>query len=179
MNKTAFLFPGQGSQTIGMCKDIYNKYEVAKKMYDTASNILNIDVSNLCFNLTEEELNRTDNAQIAILVTSLAVLEVLKDNGIRADIVAGLSLGEYTACIYSGIISLEEGLRLVQKRGKYMQELKPVGNWKMAAVLDLDNSIIEKTCSTVSEEIGFVVPANYNYNRANSNIWGRKGSTSG
>jgi len=171
MNKTAFLFPGQGSQTVGMCKDIYDEYAAAREMYETAGSILNVDAAGLCFNSSDEELNRTDNAQIAILVTSLAILEVLKDNEIHADVAAGLSLGEYTALICSGMIGLEEGLKLVQKRGKYMQELKPAGNWKMAAVLEADSSIVEETCREVSKNIGFVVPANYNYNRSDSNIW--------
>ena len=164
MSRTAFLFPGQGTQYVGMGRDIYDKYDSAKKIYKTASTVTGIDVAKLCFNSKEEVLNRIDNAQIAIVVTSLATLEVLKEKEIRAQVTAGLSLGEYTACIYSGMIGLEEGLRLIQKRSKCMQELKPSGDWKMAAVMDLSPDVIEETCKKVSEEFGFVVPANYNYN---------------
>ena len=171
MSKKAFLFPGQGSQTVGMGKDIYDKYEVARKMYDKASNILNKDIAYLCFNSTEEELNRTDNAQIAILVTSLAFLEIIKNKEICADFAAGLSLGEYTACIYSEMINLEDGIKLVQKRGQYMQELKPNGSWKMAAILGMDSCIVEEICKDICNNAGFVSLANYNYSRSGSNIW--------
>ncbi|MCL2860226.1 MAG: ACP S-malonyltransferase [Oscillospiraceae bacterium] len=163
MSKTAFLFPGQGVQYVGMGRDIYERYASAKNVYKNASKVLGMDIEGLCFSSTEEEINRTDNAQIAILVTSLAALEVLKEKEVRAQIAAGLSLGEYTACIYNGMIGFEDGLRLVQKRGKYMQELTPSGDWKMAAIIELDAGIIEETCKKVSEETGFVAPSNYNY----------------
>ena len=163
MSKTIFLFPGQGSQYVGMGRDIYEKYASARNTYINASKILGIDVAELCFSSTEEDINRADNAQIAILVTSLATLEVLKEKEIHAEISAGLSLGEYTACIYGGMIGFEDGLRLVQKRGEFMQELTPAGDWKMVAIIGLGAGIIEETCKKVSEKTGFVAPSNYNY----------------
>ena len=113
--KRAFLFPGQGAQYVGMGKDIYEKYDEARKIYDKASEISGIDVKKICFEGPEEILNKTENTQIAILTTSLAILEVLKNRGITADIATGLSLGEYGALIYSGIISFEDGIKLIKK----------------------------------------------------------------
>ena len=160
--KIAFMFPGQGSQTVGMGKDIYEKYSEAKEIYDKASEILNIDVAKLCFEGEQEELNKTKNAQIAILVTSLAILEVLKNNGVEADICTGLSLGEYTALIYSGYLSFEDGIKLIQKRGYYMGTCVPKEEFKMAAVIGAQSSIIEKVCENLNKKGMFVVPANYN-----------------
>ena len=161
--KTAFLFPGQGAQTIGMGKDICEKYEEANKVYEQASNILGIDVKKMCFEGTEEELNKTQNTQIGIAVTSLALLEVLKSSGVKADISVGLSLGEYVALIYSGYISFEEGMKLLEKRGYYMANFVPEGDFEMAAVIGLDSSIIEDVCEKIRVNGKFVVPANYNY----------------
>ena len=161
--KIAFMFPGQGSQTVGMGKDIYEKYSEAKEIYEKASEILNMDVAKLCFEGEQEELNKTKNAQIAILVTSLAILEVLKNNGVEADICTGLSLGEYTALIYSGYLSFEDGIKLIQKRGYYMGTCVPKEEFKMAAVIGAQSSIIEKVCENLNKKGMFVVPANYNY----------------
>jgi len=146
-----------------MGKDIYEKFDAARNMYNKASKIMDIDIAKLCFESTEEELGRTDNTQIAILITSLAMLEVLKENNVKADIAAGLSLGEYTALIYSEKISLEDGLKLVKKRGEYMQNLKPAGNWQMAAIMGLENNKVEEICDYINKNVGFVSPANYNY----------------
>lgn len=161
--KIVFMFPGQGSQTVGMGKDIYERYNEAKEIYEKASEILNIDVAKLCFEGEQEELNKTKNAQIAILVTSLAILEVLKNNGVEADICTGLSLGEYTALIYSGYLSFEDGIKLIQKRGYYMGTCVPKEEFKMAAVIGAQSSIIEKVCENLNKKGMFVVPANYNY----------------
>ncbi len=161
--KIAFMFPGQGSQTVGMGKDIYERYNEAKEIYEKASEILNMDVAKLCFEGEQEELNKTKNAQIAILVTSLAILEVLKNNGVEADICTGLSLGEYTALIYSGYLSFEDGIKLIQKRGYYMGTCVPKEEFKMAAVIGAQSSIIEKVCEKLNKKGMFVVPANYNY----------------
>lgn len=161
--KTAFLFPGQGAQFIGMGKDICEKYEETNKIYEQASEILGIDIKKMCFEGTEEELNKTQNTQIAIAVTSLAILEVLKSKGIRADVSVGLSLGEYVALIYSGYISFEEGMKLLEKRGYYMGSFLPEGKFEMAAVIGLDSSIIEDVCEKIRSNGKFVVPANYNY----------------
>lgn len=161
--KIAFMFPGQGAQTVGMGKDIYEKYKEAKEIYDKASKILGINVAKLCFEGPETDLNRTENTQISILVTSLAILEVLKKHNIQADICTGLSLGEYTALIYSGYITFEEGIKLIQKRGYYMENNIPNEEYKMAAIIGLDSNVIEDTCKEVRNNGKFVVPANYNY----------------
>ena len=160
--KRAFLFPGQGAQVVGMGKDIYEKYEEAKKVYDEASNISGLDVKKLCFEGPEEELNKTENTQIAILTTSLAILEVLKANGITADMATGLSLGEYGALIYAGIISFEDGIKLIQKRGYYMGNLLPDEKFSMAAIIGLDSKKIEEVCREIAKENKFIVVANYN-----------------
>lgn len=160
--KRAFLFPGQGAQVVGMGKDIYEKYEEARKIYDKANEITKMDVKKICFEGPEEELNKTENTQIAILTTSLAILEVLKSKNIEADVAVGLSLGEYGALIYSGIISLEDGLKLIQKRGYYMGNLLPDEEFQMAAVIGLDSSKIEEVCQNIAKEGKFIVPANYN-----------------
>ena len=159
--KLGFVFPGQGAQTVGMGKDLYESFEEVRKIYDKAKEVTGIDVAKLTFESTEEELSQTKNTQIAILTMSLGILEVLKKNKIEADFLAGLSLGEYAALIYSNIISLEDGLRIIQKRGEYMQSLVPEGNWAMAAVIGLPDEEVERICK---EEIknGFIVPANYN-----------------
>mgnify|MGYP001861046647 FL=1 len=153
--KRAFLFPGQGAQIVGMGKDIYEKY-------DEASKISCIDVKKLCFEGPEEELNQTENTQIAILTTSLAILEVLKAKGIKADIATGLSLGEYGALIYAGIISFEDGIKLIQKRGYYMGNMIPNEKFSMAAVIGLDSKKIEEVCKQIAQEDKFIAVANYN-----------------
>lgn len=158
--KIGFLFPGQGAQFIGMGKDYYDKYETVRAVYSNASKILGFDIAKMTFEGSEDELAQTKNTQIAILVMSLAIAELLKENGIEANISAGLSLGEYSALVYSNIISFEDGIKIVQKRGTYMQDSLPEGNWSMAAIIGLDDTTIEETCKKVTK--GFVVPANYN-----------------
>lgn len=158
--KLGFLFPGQGSQSIGMGKDLYEKYEVVKKLYDKVKQITGIDIAEITFHGEEEELNQTQNTQLAILTMSLGILEVLKQKKIQAEVASGLSLGEYTALIYSGAISFEEGVKLVQKRGQYMQELVPEGDWMMAAILGMSEEQVQEVCKKVTK--GFVVPANFN-----------------
>ena len=160
--KRAFLFPGQGAQIVGMGKDIYEKYEEARKVFDEASNISGIDIKKMCFKGPEDELNKTENTQIAIMVTSLAVLEVLKSKKIDAKIACGLSLGEYTALVYAGIISFEDGIKLIKKRGYYMGNLIPDSEYEMAAVIGLDVLKIEEICNELKNQGKFVVPANYN-----------------
>lgn len=158
--KLGFVFPGQGSQFVGMGKDYYEKYECVREVYNKANQILGFDIAKLSFEGPEEDLNQTKNTQMAILVMSLAIVELLKQNNIQANISAGLSLGEYSALIYSNIINFEDGIKIVQKRGTYMQKYLPEGNWSMAAILGLDDKIIEDVCKQVTK--GFVVPANYN-----------------
>mgnify|MGYP000316164988 FL=1 len=158
--KISFLFPGQGTQTIGMGEDLYNKYKEVKNIYSKVEEITGIDIKEISFNGPEEKLNETQNTQLAVLTESLAILEILKKNNINADMSAGLSLGEYTALIEDNIFSFEDGVKIVQKRGDIMQNLAPKGNWKMAAILGLDDKKVEEICKNVSN--GFVVPANYN-----------------
>ena len=160
--KRAFLFPGQGAQIVGMGKDIYEKYEEARKVFDEASNISGIDIKKLCFEGPEDELNKTENTQIAIMVTSLAILEVLKSKKIDAKIACGLSLGEYTALVDVGIIFFEDGIKLIKKRGDYMGNLIPDSEYEMAAVIGLDVLKIEEICNELKNQGKFVVPANYN-----------------
>ena len=155
-----FLFPGQGSQSIGMGKDIYEEYENARKIYNQVKNITGIDISKISFEGPENILNETKYTQLAILTESLAILEILKDNNITANMSAGLSLGEYTALINSKALMFEEGIRIVQKRGEYMQNLLPNGEWQMAAIMGLNDNEVEDICKKVKS--GFVVPANYN-----------------
>ena len=158
--KIGFLFPGQGSQAVGMGKDLYEKYEEVKKVYEKVKQITGIDVAKISFEGEDETLNQTKYTQICILTMSLAILEVLKKNCIKADVSAGLSLGEYSALINSNVIDFEEGVKLVQKRGEYMQNLVPDGEWLMAAVLGMNELQIEEVCSKVKN--GFAVPVNFN-----------------
>lgn len=159
--KVAFLFPGQGTQFVGMGKDIYDKYETAINVYKKVQEITNIDIAKISFEGPEDVLNETKNTQLAILTNSLSILEILKEKNIEAEVSAGLSLGEYTALIYSNYLSFEDGIKIVQKRGEYMQNLLPEGNWQMAAVLGLKDEEVEEICKKVKS--GFVVPANYNF----------------
>lgn len=158
--KIGFLFPGQGAQSVGMGKDLYENYEEIRKVYDEASKILGIDIAKLTFESSEEELSETKNTQIAILVMSLGILKVLEKNGIVPEISAGLSLGEYSALISSGAISFADGVKIVKTRGELMQEYIPNGDWAMAAILGLEDEKVEEVCKAVTK--GFVVPANYN-----------------
>ena len=160
--KTAFLFPGQGAQAVGMGKDIYEKYEEARKIYDEAEKISGINVKEICFNGPEEELTKTENTQIAILTTSLAILKILETKGIKAEVAVGLSLGEYAALIYGGYITFEDGIKLIQKRGYYMGNFLPDEEYSMAAVIGLESSKIEEICNEIKQTGKFVVPANYN-----------------
>lgn len=157
--KIGFLFPGQGSQALGMGKDLYDEYEDYRKVYDDVEKITGIDVAKLTFGECEDTLNQTKNTQLAILTMSLAILKLLKNENINAEASMGLSLGEYGALINSEALSFEDGIRIVKRRGELMQELCPEGNWSMAAVLGLDENSIVDVCNKID---GFVVPANFN-----------------
>ena len=158
--KIGFLFPGQGSQNIGMGKDLYEKYEIVRNIYNKVKQLTGIDIAKITFEGPEELLNETKNTQLAILTMSLGILEILKQENIKCDIQTGLSLGEYTALINGQVLSLDEGIKLVQKRGEYMQNLLPKGDWQMAAILGLKDEQVEEICKKVKS--GFVKPANYN-----------------
>lgn len=158
--KIGFLFPGQGSQTVGMGKDIYDQYEEVRNIYKRVQQITGIDIAKISFEGPEELLNQTKYTQLAILTNSLAMLEILKKNNIKAEVSSGLSLGEYSALIYSKALSFEEGVKIVQKRGEYMQDLAPDGNWQMAAILGVEDNKVEELCNKVTK--GFAVPVNFN-----------------
>lgn len=158
--KIGFLFPGQGTQYLGMGKDIYEEYQEAKEIYDRVKQITNIDIAKISFEGPEEILNETKYTQLAVLTMSLAIVEILRKYDIKPEISAGLSLGEYTALINSKAIPFEEGINLVKKRGEYMQEFVPSGKWQMAAIIGLKDEEVEDVCKQVKN--GFVVPANYN-----------------
>ena len=158
--KIGFLFPGQGAQSIGMGKDLYENYQEVRDIYENVHKITGVDIKKITFDGAEQELSKTQNTQIAVLTMSLAILKLLEKKGINAEISAGLSLGEYTALIYSKCISFEDGVELVKKRGEYMQNLLPEGDWAMAAILGLEDEKVEEVCKKVVD--GFVVPVNYN-----------------
>ncbi|MGL6195106.1 MAG: ACP S-malonyltransferase [Thermoguttaceae bacterium] len=156
MGKIAFLFAGQGAQTVGMGKDVYDTYPAVKKLYDKANDILGYDITELCFSGPAEELDSTVCSQPAIFLTSIAALEALKEsNPAEFDAcaaAAGLSLGEYTALVFSGAISFEDGLRLVQKRGEAMQEASDAVPSGMVSILGLDKEKIEVLCEKILSE---------------------------
>ncbi len=158
--KIGFLFPGQGSQTVGMGKDLYDKFESYRNVYNEVKNLTGLDVAKITFEGPEELLNQTKYTQICILTMSLAILELLKENNINAEISCGLSLGEYSSLIYSKALDFEEGIKLVQKRGEYMQELAPSGEWAMASILGSTEEVVQEICDKVTD--GFVVPVNFN-----------------
>lgn len=161
MGKIAYLFAGQGAQYVGMGQDLYNNYSEAKEIFDIADKQLGFSLSSLCFTGNKEELNKTENTQPAILAASIAALRVLQSKGIKADVVAGLSLGEYSALVAAGAINFDEAVQLVRERGKFMQEAVPLGVGGMAAVLGLDTELVEEACSA-GRTAGIVQIANYN-----------------
>lgn len=159
MNKTAFLFAGQGAQYPGMGREIAEKYPEAMEIFDKAASAVPFALKTYCFEGPAEELNKTEITQPAILTTSLALLEVLKKKGLNAEVTAGLSLGEYTSLVYAGSLSLETAVQLVNKRGRYMQEAVPLGTGTLAAIIGLDNAAVENICR---ETTGIVETSNYN-----------------
>lgn len=158
--KIGFLFPGQGSQVTGMGKDLYEKYDEIKNIYDKANELTGIDIADISFNNPDNKLNETKYTQICILTMCLGILEILKKNNIDAEISAGLSLGEYTALAYSNLLNKEDAIKIIEKRGTFMQDFAPSGDWSMAAVLGLENEKVEQACKEITE--GFVVPVNFN-----------------
>ncbi len=158
--KIGYIFPGQGTQTVGMGKDIYEKFEEAREVYKKIDNALGESIEDLTYNSSQEELNETKNTQITIYAMSMAILEVLKNEGIQPAVAAGLSLGEYTALTCAGVLGLEDGAKIVRTRGRLMQELAPEGDWLMAAVIGLEDDELKKVCDQVKS--GFVRAVNYN-----------------
>ena len=158
--KIGYIFPGQGTQTVGMGKDIYEKYDEAREIYSRVDNVLGENIEDITYNLSQEELNQTKNTQIAIYTMSLAILEILNKARIKAEAAAGLSLGEYTALTCANSISIEDGAKIVRTRGRLMQDLAPEGDWAMAAIIGMEDDKVEEVCSKV--EKGFVKAVNYN-----------------
>ncbi len=161
MGKVAFIFPGQGAQYIGMGKELFENIEVCRHVFNTADEELNFQLSKLCFEGQEEELNITENTQPAILATSIAALMALKQRGIKCDVTAGLSLGEYSALVCSGAMDFKDAIKLVKKRGRFMQEAVPVGVGTMAAILGLEATLVEEACNE-ARTTGIVEIANLN-----------------
>ncbi|MGQ7483081.1 ACP S-malonyltransferase [Streptococcus suis] len=159
MTKTAFLFAGQGAQTVGMTRDLYEYSPIVRETFDQASQILGYDIRDLIDN-QEDKLHQTRYTQPAILTTSVAIFRLLEEEGVQPDMVAGLSLGEYSALVASGALAFEDAIALIAKRGEYMETAAPAGTGKMVAVLNTDVNLIEEVCSSVTS--GIVSPANYN-----------------
>ncbi len=161
MIKTAFVFPGQGSQFVGMGKDFTENYSEARAIFQEADESLECALSDLCFNGPEEELKLTINTQPAILTTSIAILKLVEQEGITADFVAGHSLGEYSALVAAESLSFQDAVRIVRQRGAFMQEAVPPGEGTMAAIMGLSKEKVEEICQKASAQ-GIVEPANYN-----------------
>lgn len=161
MGKLAFIFPGQGSQCAGMGKALAEQFPAARAVFDQADQALGFPLSTLCFEGPEEELKLTANTQPAILATSVAAYRVLEEKGIAPDYVAGHSLGEYSALVASGCLSLPEAVVTVRSRGTYMQEAVPAGQGAMAALLGLPLSKVQQVCEQAAQG-QVVVPANLN-----------------
>ena len=157
MSKIAFVFPGQGAQYTAMAKDFYEKYAVSRKVFENASKASGLDVEALCFE-ENDRLNITEYTQIAMLTAEIAILRAVEEAGIRSQVNAGLSLGEYGALVASGVMQEEDAFTVVRKRGIFMQEAYPTGG-AMSAVLGTDAELIEKICN---ETQGIVSIANYN-----------------
>lgn len=162
MGKTAFVFPGQGAQVVGMGKDAYEGHAVARERFDQADQALGFPLTELIFRGPEHELKQTSNTQPALLATSIALYEAFKSQGLEPDYVAGHSLGEYSALVVAGVLEYEAALKLVRKRGIFMEEAVPAGQGSMAAVLGADTERLNALCAQISAEKAVVEMANYN-----------------
>ncbi len=163
--KTAFLFPGQGAQFIGMGADIIRSYPVAAEIFERANNIVGYDLKRVCFEGPAEELNSTTSSQPAIFTVSAAILEILRTqssiSNINVDVTAGLSLGEYTALYAANLISFDDALTLVQKRGQAMQAAADASEGQMVSIIGLDEEMIRQICDQAGEG-DLLVPVNFN-----------------
>jgi [acyl-carrier-protein] S-malonyltransferase len=162
MKSIAFIFPGQGSQYVGMGRELFENFTVAKKIFEEADDTLHFSVSALCFKGPEEALKLTENTQPAVLTTSVAALKVLQaEKGVAPQFTAGHSLGEYSALVASEALTFSQAVKVVRLRGKFMQEAVPVGEGAMAAVLGMEREQVEKLCEEISSgEV--LAPANFN-----------------
>lgn len=162
MGKTAFIFPGQGAQSVGMGKDAYDAVPAAKDLFLTADAQLGFPLSSIIFNGPDEDLKQTVNTQPALLATSMAYLEAIRGKGIEPDYVAGHSLGEYSALVCAGVLSFEEAVSIVRARGEYMEAAVPGGQGAMAAVLGADREALSELCKSITAEGHVVELANMN-----------------
>jgi [acyl-carrier-protein] S-malonyltransferase len=160
--KTALLFPGQGSQRVGMGRDLAHELAVARQTYEEADDVLGFALSRLCFEGPEDELTLTKHTQPAILTTSIAVLRALAERGLAFDVVAGHSLGEWTALVAAGSVAFRDAVRLTHLRGQYMQDAVPAGQGAMAAVMGLDRAALQAVCERASAPGEPVEQANLN-----------------
>ena len=161
MGKTAFLFAGQGAQYIGMGRSLYETYPVCKHTFEEAGDTLGRDLTKLIFDGEKKSLNLTENTQPSIVTVSLAAFRAAKEKGIRPDVVAGLSLGEYSALTAAGVFTLCQTVQLVCKRGQFMQEAVPEGKGTMFAILGLSSEKVREVCESV-QELGIAEPSNFN-----------------
>lgn len=160
--KTAFVFPGQGSQKVGMLQDLYNAYDIVKQRFAEADEALGYSITKLCFEGPDTELVKTANTQPAILTASVACYEVLKEKGFTPDTVGGHSLGEYSALVAAGVLDFKDAVYLVHKRGEFMQDAVPLGEGAMAAILALPREEVVAICEKIDKEVGSVQAVNFN-----------------
>ncbi len=162
MGKLAFVFPGQGAQQVGMGKDFYDQYDVAKKLFREADEALGYSIQKMCFEGPADDLKLTANTQPAILTMSVIANEILKEHGIQPEIAGGHSLGEYSALTAAGVMKFQDAVLLVHKRGQFMQEAVPVGKGAMAAIIGLGDEVIIDACEKASDGAEPVQAVNFN-----------------
>ena len=153
MGKIAFVFPGQGAQFVGMGKDFYDNFDAAKSLFEEADDALGYSIKKMCFEGSEDDLKLTANTQPAILIVSVIAAELLRAEGITAEVAGGHSLGEYSALVAAGALKFRDAVILVHKRGQFMQEAVPVGEGSMAAIIGLDDKLIVDTCNKISDAV--------------------------